>query len=227
MAEPIGAYVRGTWKRRADALADPYLAEAIARIVPVLLTARARRTGRSSSSGTAAAPPPPRTSSSTSARRRSAGDGRRFRCVALVDNVETRHRLGERRRVLEGLLRAAADARRARAMSRSGSAGAATPRTCCERWRSPARWASRPSGSPGWAAGSSRELVDIPVVVPSQLDAAHRGRPPADLPPPHGLPARRGAAAARAMTAPGPGLHGARGRAPRETHDASARRSTG
>ncbi|MGI0132780.1 MAG: D-sedoheptulose-7-phosphate isomerase [Thermoplasmata archaeon] len=88
MGEGVEAYVRRYVEETHAALSDPFLGRGIARIVPVLL--RAREAGRTifffGNGGSA----------STAShfvvdigKATIQGDRRRFRCVALVDNVES------------------------------------------------------------------------------------------------------------------------------------------
>ena len=84
----ISGYVRTYVDETTAALSDPYLAEGIARIVPILLTARAGGHsiyffGNGGSASTASH------FVVDIGKATIRGDGKRFRCVALVDNVET------------------------------------------------------------------------------------------------------------------------------------------
>lgn len=87
-ALPIDGYVRRYVEETRAALADPYLAEGIARIVPLLLKARDEgRTifffGNGGSASTASH------FVVDIGKATIRGEGARFRCVALNDNVET------------------------------------------------------------------------------------------------------------------------------------------
>ncbi|MCI4337722.1 MAG: SIS domain-containing protein, partial [Thermoplasmata archaeon] len=81
-------YVRRYVEEACDSIREPYLAQAIAAIVPVLLRARAEgRTlfflGNGGSASTASH------FVVDIGKATIRGDGRRFRCIGLVDNVET------------------------------------------------------------------------------------------------------------------------------------------
>src|SRR5580700_3983850 len=90
MTTPIGEYVRHYVEATRDALADPYLAEAIIQIVPVLIQARAEgRTIFFLGNGGSASTASHFVVDIGKATLKGGGDGRRFRCVALVDNVES------------------------------------------------------------------------------------------------------------------------------------------
>jgi D-sedoheptulose 7-phosphate isomerase len=90
MTTPIGEYVRHYVEETRDALADPYLAEAISQIVPVLIQARAEgRTIFFLGNGGSASTASHFVVDIGKATLKGGGDGRRFRCVALVDNVES------------------------------------------------------------------------------------------------------------------------------------------
>ncbi|HTT35196.1 MAG TPA: SIS domain-containing protein [Thermoplasmata archaeon] len=86
--QPIDGYVRRYVEETHAALSDPYLADGIARVVPVLLRARdAGRTifffGNGGSASTASH------FVCDIGKATIRGSGARFRCVALNDNVET------------------------------------------------------------------------------------------------------------------------------------------
>jgi D-sedoheptulose 7-phosphate isomerase len=84
----IEPYVRRYVEETKAALSDPYLARAIARIVPVLLEARAQeRTIYFFGNGGSASTASHLVADIGKATIR--GDGRRFKCVALNDNVPT------------------------------------------------------------------------------------------------------------------------------------------
>lgn len=84
----IGPYVRTYVEETRAALSDPYLAEGIARIVPVLLEARSHdRTIYFFGNGGSASTASHFVCDIGKATIR--GEGKRFRCVALVDNVES------------------------------------------------------------------------------------------------------------------------------------------
>src|SRR5580658_1578424 len=88
MPMEIGPYVQRYVEETRDALADRYLAEGVAKIVPVLL--EARRTGRTIfffGNGGSASTASHFVCDIGKATIR--GDGRRFKCIALVDSVES------------------------------------------------------------------------------------------------------------------------------------------
>ena len=88
MVAEIEPYVRRYVEETKAALSDPYLARAIARIVPVLLEARAQeRTIYFFGNGGSASTASHLVADIGKATIR--GDGRRFKCVALNDNVPT------------------------------------------------------------------------------------------------------------------------------------------
>jgi D-sedoheptulose 7-phosphate isomerase len=90
MTTPIGEYVRKYVEETRDALADPYLTEAISRIIPVLVAARSEgRTIFFLGNGGSASTASHFVVDIGKATLKGGGDGRRFRCVALVDNVES------------------------------------------------------------------------------------------------------------------------------------------
>lgn len=84
----IGGYVRRYVEETHAALSDPYLAEGIGRVVPVLLKAREEdRTIYFFGNGGSASTASHFVVDIGKATVR--GEGKRFRCVALVDNVES------------------------------------------------------------------------------------------------------------------------------------------
>src|SRR5574340_250068 len=88
MSATVETYARRYAEEMVDILKAPYLAEGLARIVPVLLEAREKnRTiyffGNGGSASTASH------FVVDIGKATIQGDHRRFRCVALVDNVET------------------------------------------------------------------------------------------------------------------------------------------
>ncbi|MCI4344422.1 MAG: SIS domain-containing protein [Thermoplasmata archaeon] len=88
MTEEVGRYVHRYVEETRAALADPYLAEGIGRIVPVLLRARGEgRTIYFFGNGGSASTASHFVVDIGKATIR--GDGRRFKCLALVDNVES------------------------------------------------------------------------------------------------------------------------------------------
>jgi D-sedoheptulose 7-phosphate isomerase len=88
MPMEIGPYVQRYVEETRDALADRYLADGVAKIVPVLL--EARRAGRTIyffGNGGSASTASHFVCDIGKATIR--GDGRRFKCIALVDSVES------------------------------------------------------------------------------------------------------------------------------------------
>jgi D-sedoheptulose 7-phosphate isomerase len=88
MSMEIGPYVQRYVEETRDALSDAYLAEGVAKIVPVLL--EARRTGRTIfffGNGGSASTASHFVCDIGKATIR--GDGKRFKCIALVDSVES------------------------------------------------------------------------------------------------------------------------------------------
>ncbi len=165
MAEPIAGYVRRYVEETHSALADPYLAEGIARIVPVLLTAReAERTIFFFGNGGSASTASHLVCDIGKATIR--GDGRRFRCVALNDNVESLTAWAndaDYSRVFAEQLRSLASPGDV-AFGISGSGNSPNVLKAMET----ARALSLPSiGLTGMGGGKLKALVDIPVVVPS------------------------------------------------------------
>lgn len=88
MGEAIEPYVHRYVEETRAALADPYLAQGIAKIVPILLKAREEgRTIYFFGNGGSASTASHFVVDIGKATIR--GDGRRFKCIALVDNVES------------------------------------------------------------------------------------------------------------------------------------------
>lgn len=161
----IVPYVRRYVEETRDALSDPYLGDGIARIIPVLLEARAHdRTIYFFGNGGSASTASHFVCDIGKATIR--GDGKRFRCVALVDNVES-------------LTAWANDAEYARVFSEqlatlahpgdvafgiSGSGNSPNVLRAMEVARS---MGLRTIGLTGMGGGKLKGLVEIPVVVPS------------------------------------------------------------
>ena len=164
MAE-IGAYVRRYVEETRAALADPYLAEGIARIVPVLLEARAQdRTIYFFGNGGSASTASHFVVDIGKATIR--GDGKRFRCVALVDNVES-------------ITAWANDAEYARVFSEQlatlahpgdvafGISGSGNSPNVLRAMELAPKLGLRTIGLTGMGGGKLKGAVEIPVVVPS------------------------------------------------------------
>jgi D-sedoheptulose 7-phosphate isomerase len=162
---PIDAYVRKYVEETRAALADPYLAEAIGRIVPILL--KSREDGRTifffGNGGSASTASHFVVDIGKATVR---GEGRRFRCVALVDNVETLTAwandvdyskvfseqligLAKKGDVAVGISGSGNSPNVLRAMEAARTLGIAT------------------IGLTGLGGGKLKEMVDVPVVVPS------------------------------------------------------------
>jgi len=161
----IGAYVRRYVEETRAALADPYLAEGIARIVPVLLEARAHdRTIYFFGNGGSASTASHLVADIGKATIR--GDGKRFRCVALVDNVET-------------LTAWANDTEYARVFSEQlatlahpgdvafGISGSGNSPNVLRAMEIAPKLGLRTIGLTGMGGGKLKAAVEIPVVVPS------------------------------------------------------------
>jgi phosphoheptose isomerase len=164
MAE-IGEYVRRYVEETRAALADPYLAEGIARIVPVLLEARAHdRTIYFFGNGGSASTASHFVVDIGKATIR--GDGKRFRCVALVDNVES-------------ITAWANDAEYARVFSEQlatlahpgdiafGISGSGNSPNVLRAMELAPKLGLRTIGLTGMGGGKLKAAVEIPVVVPS------------------------------------------------------------
>ncbi|MCI4334335.1 MAG: SIS domain-containing protein [Thermoplasmata archaeon] len=162
----VEEYVRRYVEEACDSIREPYLAQAIAAIVPVLLRARAEgRTlfflGNGGSASTASH------FVVDIGKATIRGDGRRFRCIGLVDNVET-------------LTAWANDTSYARVFSEqvrnlasrgdvlfaiTGSGNSPNVLAAVELART---MGLHTIGLTGLGGGKLKGLVDIPVVVPSQ-----------------------------------------------------------
>ncbi len=164
MAE-IGPYVRNYVDETRAALADPYLAEGIERIVPILLQARAAdRTIYFFGNGGSASTASHFVCDIGKATIR--GEGKRFRCVALVDNVES-------------VTAWANDAEFARVFSEQlatlahpgdvafGISGSGNSPNVLRAMEGAPKLGLRTIGLTGMGGGKLKGLVEIPVVVPS------------------------------------------------------------
>lgn len=162
---PIDAYVRKYVEETRAALADPYLAEAIGRIVPILL--KSREDGRTifffGNGGSASTASHFVVDIGKATVR---GEGRRFRCVALVDNVESLTAwandtdyskvfseqligLAKKGDVAVGISGSGNSPNVLKAMEAARGLGIST------------------IGLTGLGGGKLKEIVDVPVVVPS------------------------------------------------------------
>ena len=161
----IGPYVRRYVEETHAALADPYLARAIEQIVPVLLEARAAdRTIYFFGNGGSASTASHFVVDIGKATIR--GDHRRFKCVALVDNVET-------------LTAWANDAEYSRVFSEPlatlavagdvafGISGSGNSPNVLEAMHTAKRLGLRTIGLTGIGGGKLKGAVEVPVVVPS------------------------------------------------------------
>jgi D-sedoheptulose 7-phosphate isomerase len=164
MAEIQGYVARYVDETRA-ALADPYLAEGIARIVPVLVKARADdRTIYFFGNGGSASTASHFVCDIGKATIR--GEGKRFRCVALVDSVESLTAWAndtDYSRVFSEQLATLASAGDV-AVGISGSGNSPNVLRAME---AAAKMGLRTVGLTGMGGGKLRALVEIPVVVPS------------------------------------------------------------
>jgi phosphoheptose isomerase len=164
MAE-IGAYVRRYVEETHAALADPYLAEGIARVVPMLLEARAQdRTIYFFGNGGSASTASHFVVDIGKATIR--GDGKRFRCVALVDNVES-------------ITAWANDAEYARVFSEQlatlahrgdvafGISGSGNSPNVLRAMELAPKLGLRTIGLTGMGGGKLKGAVEVPIVVPS------------------------------------------------------------
>jgi D-sedoheptulose 7-phosphate isomerase len=164
MAE-IAGYVRQYVEETRAALADPYLAEGVARIVPVLLHARAGDKtifffGNGGSASTASH------FVCDIGKATIQGEGKRFRCVALVDSVES-------------LTAWANDTDYSRVFSEQlatlgnpgdvavGISGSGNSPNVLRAMEAAAKIGLRTVGLTGMGGGKLRDLVEIPLVVPS------------------------------------------------------------
>ena len=165
MAQGIEAYVRRYVEETHAALSDPYLGQGIARIVPVLL--KAREEGRTiyffGNGGSA----------STAShfvvdigKATIQGDKRRFRCVALVDNVESVTAWAndsEYAKVFSEQLSTLA----VRGDVAVGISGSGNSPNVLRAMETAAKMGLTTIGLTGMGGGRLKGLVQIPIVVPS------------------------------------------------------------
>jgi D-sedoheptulose 7-phosphate isomerase len=165
MSEGIPPYVRRYVGEMRDALGDPFLAKGIEQIVPVLLDARAKDKtiyffGNGGSASTASH------FVVDIGKATVRGDGKRFRCVALVDNVETVTAWAndtEYAKVFSEQLATLAHAGDV-AVGISGSGNSPNVLRAMETAK---RLGLRTIGLTGMGGGKLKELSEVPVVVPS------------------------------------------------------------
>lgn len=162
---PIDAYVRKYVEETRAALADPYLAEAIGRIVPILL--KSREDGRTifffGNGGSASTASHFVVDIGKATVR---GEGRRFRCVALVDNVESltawANDFDYSRVFSEQLIGLAKKGDVAVGISGSGNSP-----NVLKAMEAARELGIATIGLTGLGGGKLKEIVDVPVVVPS------------------------------------------------------------
>jgi D-sedoheptulose 7-phosphate isomerase len=162
----IAPYVHRYVEETKAALSDPYLAEGIARVVPMLLEARAQdRTifffGNGGSASTASH------FVADIGKATIRGDGRRFRCIALVDNVET-------------VTAWANDTEYSRVFSEQlatlgkpgdvaiGISGSGNSPNVLKAMETAKQLGIRTVGLTGMGGGKLKDLVEVPIVVPSR-----------------------------------------------------------
>jgi D-sedoheptulose 7-phosphate isomerase len=163
--EGLEAYVRTYVAETKSALLEPYLFEAMRRIVPMLLKARSEeRTifffGNGGSASTASH------FVVDIGKATIRGDGKRFRCTALVDNVESLTAWANDTdyskvfaEQLKGFARAGDVA--------VGISGSGNSPNVLEGVRVARALGLATVGLTGMGGGKLRELVDVPLVVPS------------------------------------------------------------
>lgn len=163
--EGLEAYVRTYVAETKSALHEAYLFEAVRRIVPMLLKARAEeRTifffGNGGSASTASH------FVVDIGKATIRGDGRRFRCVALVDNVESLTAWAndaEYSKVFSEQLKGLAKAGDVAV----GISGSGNSPNVLEAVRVARALGLSTVGLTGMGGGKLKELVDVPLVVPS------------------------------------------------------------
>jgi D-sedoheptulose 7-phosphate isomerase len=163
--EGLEAYVRTYVAETKSALLEPYLFEAMRRIVPMLLKARAEgRTifffGNGGSASTASH------FVVDIGKATIRGDGKRFRCVALVDSVESLTAWAndtDYSRVFSEQLKGLAHAGDVAV----GISGSGSSPNVLEGVRAARALGLATVGLTGMGGGKLRDLVDVPLVVPS------------------------------------------------------------
>jgi D-sedoheptulose 7-phosphate isomerase len=163
--QSVEAYTRRYVEETRDALGAPYLPEAVAKIVPLFLAAREQgRTLFFCGNGGSASTASHFVVDIGKATLR--GDGRRFRCVALVDNVESLTAWAndtEYARVFSEQLRnLGAKGDVLVAISGSGNSPNVLAAVTAAR-----EMGISTVGLTGLGGGKLKGMVDIPVVVPS------------------------------------------------------------
>jgi D-sedoheptulose 7-phosphate isomerase len=165
VTEEIGRYVHRYVEETRAALADPYLADGIGRIVPILLAARsAGRTIYFFGNGGSASTASHFVVDIGKATIR--GDGRRFKCVALVDNVESVTAWAndaEYSKVFSEQLKGLSQKGDV-AVGISGSGNSPNVLRAVEMARS---MGLTTIGLSGLGGGKLKEMVDVSIVVPS------------------------------------------------------------
>jgi len=161
----LPAYVRTYVADTKSALQEPYLLAAMQRIVPLLL--EARKTGRTifffGNGGSASTASHFVVDIGKATMR---GDGARFRCVALVDNVESVTAWAndaEYSRVFSEQLKGLA----ARGDVAVGISGSGNSPNVLEAMRTARALGLATVGLTGMGGGKLKDLVDVPLVVPS------------------------------------------------------------
>jgi len=163
--EGLEAYVRTYVAETKSALHEPYLFEAMRRIVPMLLKARSEERnvfffGNGGSASTASH------FVVDIGKATIRGDGKRFRCLALVDNVESLTAWGndtEYARVFSEQLKGLAKAGDVAV----GISGSGNSPNVLEAVRVARALGLATVGLTGMGGGKLKDLVDVPLVVPS------------------------------------------------------------
>ena len=163
--EGLEAYVRTYVAETKSALHEPYLYEAMRRIVPMLLKARAEGKsiyffGNGGSASTASH------FVVDIGKATIRGDGKRFRCFALVDNVESVTAWGndaDYSKVFSEQLKGLAHAGDVAV----GISGSGNSPNVLEAVRVARALGLATVGLTGMGGGKLKELVDVPLVVPS------------------------------------------------------------
>jgi len=163
--EGLEAYVRTYVAETKSALHEPYLFEAMRRVVPMLLKARAEeRTIYFFGNGGSASTASHFVVDIGKATIR--GDGKRFRCVALVDNVESVTAWAndaDYSKVFSEQLRGLAHPGDVAV----GISGSGNSPNVLEAVRVARALGLATVGLTGMGGGKLKELVDVPLVVPS------------------------------------------------------------
>ncbi len=166
MGEKIEPYVHRYVEETKAALSDPYLAEGVARVVPVLLEARKNdRTIYFFGNGGSASTASHFVVDIGKATIR--GDGRRFRCVGLVDNVESVTAWAN------DLEYASVFSEQLATLARPGDvawgiSGSGNSPNVLKAMEVAKRLDLRTIGLTGMGGGRLKEMVEIPIVVPSR-----------------------------------------------------------